>query len=573
MAMTRKKKSVAFLASLLLLSSCSSTHIRYPLDYKDPIFPGLSTFVSDYNASNSEDSLSVYLNKKENYYKSLFTGDTVYEKLVKDVLLKLSEKVGNYDSEPGNGDGNGAKRPVYSLVYDVNDDSVFRPTGTLKAASENLTERSKRAILSSASSSSYKKDNLFYENLYVNALRNDFTLPDDFVENDKDKEGVLITPSMTYDDVMKNDYMPYAQKQLQDDMKINYLTAEYIYTRTYSSIGNSLARKVQVISLTDRSDEPGDAKRLLNAYIRDYVHKSDSKYSDPDFQTLARLWKGITPNFVKKPEYQAENRYDSSVVLSADEVQWLKDNKLLSTDESASGTLMGKVLKDIDTLNEGKENPKKADSSVESTYTGSYTYDVDTGIRKAVDDIATKELVTKGIYTSSDGLSSLPSDLKTRLFGNNVSTNKADVPDVPTDGKAAHGKNNDVTVVEPDGFRYLTNEKQSGSDDDNIVYYDSSSKTYYLVRILDAVNSTALEKDNTASLYDTPAKKEQIAREVAYALSTTSDYKKNSTVYWFRRMKMNINDENFLSYLKSNYNDLFLKTSAVDSMSKITLVD
>ena len=384
-------------------------------------------------------------------------------------------------------------------------------------------------------------------------------------------QGKLLTPFLQYSDIFSNNanYQTYMQKELQDDMRINYLTAEYIYQKSYASIGNSNARKVQIIALTDRSDEPGAAKKLLNAYIQDYV-KGDKK--DKDFSVLSRLWKGITPDAANEI---ANSRYGSEIVLSADEEQWLREKDILPSDKNqdatSSGTLVGKVLADKKKLEAVRDNFHQVDTSLESTYTGSYAYDYKTGVRKAIDDIATKNLVTEGIYLSSSGISSIPSDLSSRIFSPKISTEKSTIDLMKKD--AAEGKDvrRDITVYGKDGYRYLTTSDTISGTNDNLFYYDASSKTYYLTRILDVVSASALSTTNTSSIYDTAEKKEQIAREVAYTMSTTGSYKTNSIVYWLSRTDIKYSDEDFLEYMKSNYKDVFKSDNPYASEDKIVL--
>ena len=67
------------------------------------------------------------------------------------------------------------------------------------------------------------------------------------------------------------------------------------------------------------------------------------------------------------------------------------------------------------------------------------------------------------------------------------------------------------------------------------------------------------------------AKKEQIAREVAYTMSTTGSYKTNSIVYWLSRTDIKYSDEDFLEYMKSNYKDVFKSDNPYASEDKIVL--
>ena len=110
------------------------------------------------------------------------------------------------------------------------------------------------------------------------------------------------------------------------------------------------------------------------------------------------------------------------------EVDWLRKNKVLPSDSAndavSSNTLVGKVLSDEKKLQAGKDNVNVVDTSLESTYTGSYAYTVETGVRKAIDDIVKSNLVTEGIYLSSSGITGIPSDLSTRIFSTKLTTNK-----------------------------------------------------------------------------------------------------------------------------------------------------
>lgn len=544
MSASNKKKLTAFLAlSMLSLASCAD-EIKYPSDYNDTLYPNIT------------DS-SVVENNWLQYYKTVLSSDNLYKDTLNQILKEISTIAHNNTTGKNGTD-------VTTILNDTFEGSVANdtlPSGTY----DNLNERAEKSMISSAKSGTYSDDNQFYEKKFMTSLKNNFTLGTDFDETKINTQGKLITPNLKYSDIFGGDYSYYKKNSLYDDEIINYLTSEYIYTKSYSSIGNSLARNVQIVSLTDRTDEPGSAKKLLDAYIKDYI-KGDKAGTDTDFSVLSRLWKGITSDFVTSIDSgRYSTRYDSSVVLSNAEIAWLKTNNIISSDGKTSLTLSGKVMEDKQDLDDAQNDYDLVPSDLENTYTGSYTYDYNTGVRKAIDDIADKDLVTKGIYTKSAGISSLPSGLTDRIFSTNMTTKATDITEMKK------GTSKDITVIEPDGYRYLTASPSTGSGEDNLIYFDSSSKTYYLVRILDVVNNSAISSTSTDTIYDTAAKKEQIAREVAYAMSTTGSYKTESTVYWLRRTNIKYSDEDFLSYMKTNYKDLFKTDSSYDSEPKIDL--
>ena len=144
----------------------------------------------------------------------------------------------------------------------------------------------------------------------------------------------------------------------------------------------------------------------------------------------------------------------------------------------------------------------------------------------------------------------------------------------------ADGQNNinsriDITTYQKDGSRYLTTANTVASNADSIIYYDADSSTYYLTRVLDVITTDALGRTagtpNANSVYDTAEKQEQIAREVAYKMSTTGTYANDSLIYWLRRTEIDYSDENFLTYMETNYQDLFRTESAYDGDPIITL--
>lgn len=535
MLKSKKIKSLVLLTfATVALVGCDD-EVRLPTNYEDPIF------------TVSEDQ-SVYGNDWEKYYNSVSSSSEIYSKLADKLLLKIADVAHNYS------DGNGSK--VYAVTPDYFKGSVadqYDKAAALKAEN-NLSVKAKKSLVDTVKAGTYSKDNLFIEKKYAQYLKENYYYLD-VNTADFDAQGKLLTPYLEFDKVFANSdnpvYQTYMEREVMDEMKINYLTAEYIYTKSYASIGNTNARKVQIIALTDRSDEPGAAKNLLNAYINDYVM---GEKRDDDFSILSRLWKGITRSTADEV---ALGRYGNEIVLSSEEEAWLRTNDILPEnsiyDDSSSSTLTGKVLADKKKLERGKDDYNFVDSSLESSYTGAYAYDIETGIRKAIDDIATKNLVTEGIYLSSSGISNVPSDLSSRIFSPKLSTNKNTIKEM----KEHPGTKKDISLYGKDGYRYLTVADSSTGTNDDIIYYDASSKTYYLTRLLDVVDTSSLAINSSTSVYDTAEKKEQIAREIAYVMSTTGSYKTNSAVYWFSRTKFKYSDEDFLEYMKTTYKDVF----------------
>ena len=535
--MSRNKKlaSLFAIASIFVLTGCSTDEMKYPKNYADALF----------SKDGLGDNVDLAQNEWRQYYDSLTNNNEIYEKTVKDILLKIAAVAHDY------------KGDKQSSVWTVANDSCIKysvadNSQAISATFDNLFYRAADSLASSAKNGTYEKDNLFMEEEYAKYLKETYYYFD-YQEGDVNTEGKLLTPEAEFEDIYKkaDTYKTYMEKELYDDMKINYLTSEYIINESYASIGNTNARKVQVVALTDRSDEPGDAKQLLDAYVEDYIRGTKK---DENFYTLQRLWKGITSDVAGAID---STRYGQEIVLTAEEEQWMRDHNIIEgtfgNEDYESHTLYGKVHDDMKKIADGQTYLDKLDSSLESSYTGNYTYDTKTGYKKAVDDIATKNQITSGLYLKSAGISALPSALTERIFSAKATSDKTTL----TTMKENVGTKGDLTVYQNDGYRYLTvADTLTGEDTDNIVYYDASSKTYYITRILDVVDTNAMTIGSTTSIYSEEAKAE-LAREVAYVMSTTGSYKSKSGAYWLSRVDFSYSDEAFLEYMKANYQDVF----------------
>ena len=572
----KTKRALPVLATLLLLSSCSTSSdpVKYPSDYKDKIF--------DNSVINSDPN--IIGNDWKHYYDDVIPSkSSIYTNLLTQMLVDVSTVAHNNDGTEGSGsDVTRIMKDFDNQAHSVYKDGEYSSSVTY----DNVKERAKDKMFSTVTvDSANVKDNLFYESKFVSAQQLAYTLGGTFDDTKVSSQGVLVNPNTTYEDVFKagDQYSYYLEKTYYNDLKIQYLTADYIYNKSYASIGNSTARKVQIVKLTDRTDNVGAAKRLLQAYVEDYISNPSSPLlgKDPEFKVLSKLWKGITSSFVDSIEGGAfSSRYDENTYLTSEEISWLKDKKLMTdtTSDLAIGKIMAdkKKLDKMDIDNPANENPYSSYiSDLEDTYTEKYKLSIGVGLRNAVDKIVKDDYVTEGIYTSSDSIDSLPAALKNNIFSVNLALDKSTVDNMKNK-KDKDGKDSDnyvsidgVSIFQADGNRYIINNGSTSSDDNKIIYYDSENKAYYLVRILDAVSNASLSQSSTTSMYDSAKKKEQIAREVAFKLASSDTYKKEATIYYLRRLNIDYSDSDFLNYLKENYKDLFKTESSYDQEPKL----
>ena len=570
--MKTNKRKLFLLPALVIasISSCSSDYARYPTDYQETLYSDIQKFAEDNN-------LSLVLNTKENFYNEISSSSEVYSRTINLILNKIAEIAGNTDVKKENSKDKSkiAGEKVYELADDFNFDNSVA-TGTIPTnKKQNLVNRAKDGIFESATAdTNYLKDDLFYETRYVTALKKDYLLPADFDDSKAKTTGVLVTPEMKFDDVFAADYTKFLESEEYEEIIRNYLVSEYIYTRAYSSLGSKLTKKLQIIELEDRKDEVGSAMILLNAYYSTYIDGPKAG-TDQDFSVLERLWKGIPEDVIA--DYNTDGRFNvggeinHAYVLTSEEKQFLIDNKLLVVDDNgktiSSSTAFGTILKDIKKIREGQANPLMVDTSIEAKYTGNYTYSIEKGIRKEISTLAKKTYVTKGIFSDTDTIGSLPSDVKDKLYNaSNVSTNKEIYPKADST-YPLNGTGSDLTVFERDGFRYFKNTNNGES----VIFFDKASSKYFLIRILDAVDTFALTKGNEESIYDTDAKKEQIAREIAYSYALSGSFTNDANTYWLRRCNFSYSDGDFLEYMKSNYKDVFKTESSYDDYKVLDL--
>lgn len=458
--------------STLVLTSCGSTTTKhFPNNKDDNIVNGIV---------GGDD---IAYNDFETFYESISGGTTIEAKVLQDLLYKIAEK-----------------------EVDISD--------------ELLTEKIEETLLAEVSGGAYDTDYKFDEMRYVLSLRSNMY---NIVCGDKNanaKKGIVITPDMKYSEVFGCDYSDYINRVVKPNTLRKFLVAKYIYDESYSSIGNTYSRKVNIVKITDRSDAKGSAIKVISAFIDDYIANKDATEEQRQLDNLARIWIGDKDK------------------LTADDKAFYQKHGLENLNLNAQIDEEVAKIKLDDEVN--------TDKSLESKYTNSYTYSVEKGEELARDSLARTDLMTDGYHLKSSGLSDLPTAVKNRVFSTNYTLN----PDMSAESK-------DVTTF-INGHRYLTPAKVENRNDllDLIVHYDASTDSYFIIEILDVITTAALEKLDSDTEEQASAKKER-AMEVAYILAETSTYVTDSTVHWLKNSNISYSDQDFYDYILSSYPDVF----------------
>ncbi len=463
-----KTLALALLAgSSLCLTSCSSSdNNNYPSNADDEIISGI--FEGD-----------VAYNDFETFYDSISGGTSIQSKVLADVLYKIAKKEVTLDDE---------------FVNDKVD----------------------KLLMSEISGGEYDTDYQFDEIRYVLNLRSkmySITCGSNN-ENANSGRGTIIKPGDKASDILGCDYSDYIERALLPNIYRQALIAKYIYNESYSSIGNTYARDVKVVKITDRDDEKGAAVNTIKAFINSYINNSDASDEDRDLSNLGRIWLGTD--------------------LTDSDKTFIQDNDLV--------TLASRIEDEVAKID--LSDPQNSDETLEVKYTNNYAYSVEKGKKLALDSLSRTKLVTEGYQLRTNGLSDLPDDLRNRVFSINYNIDSSST-------------SKDVTTT-INGHRYLTPAKIEDKTDvfNSIVHYDSSSDSYYIVEIFDVITTGALRVNDSDS-EEVKANKKERAEKVAYELAAVSSLSSDSTVHWLKNSNIVYNDDDFYEYIKETYPAVF----------------
>ena len=587
--MKNKKIFTLFaLASALLLTSCNDDVIysRPTSDTKD------QTLINNTNVAH---------NTVEWLYDTLHDSSTSSEEIESAVFKVLEEGVFGAYSINANGEivienydnANDSTKLEFIKSHkaywdkakqsDSNKYDYIEPTSltdTIQARVELFKTMVKKQVVTTlfdkANVDSNKYRNYYYESKFarglagefytINGVTNIYDVTYDSASSSTFTNEVIIDNSVTKEDITtiigtNNSfgkpvlhlglYSEYINKEILPTVMQNLLIEQYVYDNQYTTISRTQSRKIKYISIATETKNVSDARRLINKFVEDYVNNS-KKGEEIDYDILANAWKGIYSDLFDESgnpiNESGKLLVDSGFTLGTPTKDGTKIQKFADGEEHPyyKNTKYGDLIEDFAKIT---LNPTTTDSSTESTFTSSGSYSIETGLQIKTDDIRITDYTTSDWGTKDNGFSSLPSDVKNRLFDYTVMTDFNSPTNIDT-----------TSYLKEINGHYFLKRSISQTDDatDSIVIKDSS--TFYIVEVLEAPSQAKLTIGGENAYENTATnglKQEEISRTIGYTIASGSTYKTTAFTHYLEDCEIIYHDQSIYDYFKSQYSDLF----------------
>lgn len=455
----------------------------------------------------------------------------------------------------------------------------------LDAIYASIEDRIATSLYNKISGGTYSEHNIFSEKKFLASLYFDGKKVAKYNEvNGVLYEGI-IDPEVKAEDVFEagilhkeyyySDVHTYAVTENIESIYKELLTEQYIIDESYSTLGRSYARKVNVLSITTDSNNKADVPALVDYVLNNFITKKDGdnlRFAAHPEESVKGLFSSVSNIMRGLPKYfnAGDTEYDATAKAIVDALYTnfglYGDTTTLADGGYLTSTEYGSLMKDYAKI---KDDLKLTDSSIESSFTGSGAYTVEKGKQYKETEIELKKYTNDGWYIKNGGLTSLPDSIRNRLF--NISV--ANALDKTSDGlvdrleveggwnAAAYDAESKISkhVAKVNGAYFLKRETvEDKASNKDLYFYESSSSTYYFVQIVEAVNPAKLSQgDNSYTKIASAAKQETIARDVCEVVGKISSYSTLAKEHWLEKMLLEYHDTVVYDYFKSNYPDLF----------------
>lgn len=555
--MKKKNILISILACTSLLVACGEVEAK-------------PNYVDDKLISFTGDE-EVYKNDFTDLYDSLINAGTANSTIVDELLLKVAKKeIGVFQKEKGD---NSNLKTI--------DEVGFLPKGDNATAEERFEKLIDDYMVDKVLGGQYSEDYLFQEENLAKELREAlYDIKDNGgkgsaeTDNNNFNKNVELVKNVTFDDIFsvketdgsislsgREKYADYREKVVKPIIYERLLTAKYLYNKKYKTIGRSAARYVRTIEIDNSSTEDkGSALRTLKNYVGGFLYASaggenagnyypEVKNSDGNYdfnvETLANIWKGTVEdgsnakNFIDKGNLSNEKLYNLY-----DEIEDDLNKIATKTGETYS------IKSDLDYEDSTITN-------LVSEYTGSYSYSLDWGRTLKTRELNAKDITEDDFFVEKTGLTSLPSSIRSNLFSMTISRKVATIGGT-TFLLPEEQENSKYTFNIGDNDIANLNDKSAALEAArNLIHYDSSSSTYYVIIVDDYSYSTSDLADGEATAENINAERREKAINTAILLGENSSYQESSLLYYFEEYGLTYHDQDFYDYITSTYEELF----------------
>ncbi len=480
------------------------------------------------------------------------------------------------------------------VVVDENAEPSQSEYARVLAKWETIENRISETLYTDISSGNYSNRSIFHEENYLMTLRNSLNnVANPMVPAEVDAG---LTESLLYPDIEEtqvfdvvdgygpllhreyyqsnyaldetesaSDANTYIEDEIIPTIYRSLLVEQYLLDETYNTLGRSYARKVNIVAITDNENYLDAADYLMTTFVEEYVNaepnatsvsESTNKVDLDTFKMLSNAWRGIDLTDDEAALLENSNGFIAVEGEPAGTVSYYR------------GTQYGNLMEDYEKIN---ADPNLTDTTIENTFTNNGEYPVSTGLEIQTNEIRLENYTTNGWYIKNGGLTELPESIRTRLFNiavANALTESDDQEAIDQDrwqyenGSWTYNPNNDINsyVAKINGKYYLKRDtSEQGSTENDMLFYDRDSSTYYIIQIEEAVSSSKLSRtsDNRYGATRGDDVMEEIVNEVAKIIATGESYSTLSTEYWLEQASIVFYDTIVYDYFKENYPDLF----------------
>ena len=441
----------------------------------------------------------------------------------------------------------------------------------VKAKLKSINDRIAEKMYDKISGGSYSDRHIFSEAEFLKSLRNAM----ESVANPLDPGVALysgpILPSVEPEDVFGNylhleNYYSSDNKYIIDkiipDIYEELLNELYLNQETYNTLGRSYARKVNIIKFENNEDYPNAAFYLASQLVKELNTTDPIEAEAIRNMDILNKFKAYSRAYIG---YDLSSDEQAILENSGGFIPHIANNNNNNNDDVGTyyegtkyGDIASKYLKMV--------NSKFVETDIENSFTSNNTYPTYIGLLQQSIALEEKDYTTNGWFIKNGGLNELPSEIRDRLFNisvaNGINEKDRDAnARTYVDGKWVIPSTENGFLCRVNGHNYLKKENRIAGEgvENDILFYDTSSKAYYIVEVVEAASSSklSLTGDNNYAKTRGEDVMEDFINRIGKLVGADSSYSTLAKKKYLKEMNIVYYDDSVYNYFKSNYPELF----------------